>query len=68
MSSKQSTDPRFLTYADLERIYKIPKGTSSCWVFHKKVPHLRFGPRCVRFDKVEFEAWLDSHRIAVGGA
>ena len=54
------------TYADLAALTKIPSGTLRQLVSRGRLPHLRVGPRTVRFDPTVIRAWLASR--AVGDA
>lgn len=43
----------------------VPIGTLYYWVSQKYVPHVRLGPRLVRFDEDEIDRWLAAKRVAV---
>jgi excisionase family DNA binding protein len=64
-----TTDPdRMLGYPELEALIRIPRGTLYCWVHQRAIPHVRLGPRLVRFRLSEVVAWLDQRAVAaVGG-
>lgn len=55
-----------ITYRDLSKITGLPEATLRALVRRRAVPHLRFGPRTVRFRVAEIEAWLAS-RVVAGG-
>ena len=40
---------------------KLP--TLYSWVSLGRVPHVRFGPRCVRFDPCELSYWIKAHAV-----
>jgi len=47
-----------LDYNQLAEEFNIKKGTLHCWVHQHKIPHVRLGPRFVRFRRSEIEAWM----------
>ena len=51
-------DDRLLTYRDLADWLNIPMGTLNWWVATHKIPHVRLGPRTVRFVRAEIEHFL----------
>ncbi len=56
---------RLLSYQEAADVLSIAKGTLA-WLVHKKqIPHLRLGPRTVRFQTRELASWLESKRIDV---
>jgi len=55
-----SSDP-LLTYDDVVRMYRVPKGTLYFWVARGLIPHVRLGPRSVRFQPEALRRWLE-HR------
>ena len=54
-----------LTYADLASLTQIPRATLRMMVLRGQVPHLRLGPRTVRFDPRAVTAWLESRAAGV---
>ena len=50
-----------LTYADLQRLLALPLGTLYSMVARKRIPHVRLGPRIVRFKKSGLlqNLWVD---------
>lgn len=60
--------PKMLEYGRAAELLGIPLGTLYEWVCRKKVPHVRLGPRLVRFDADDLKAWLESRKIPVGGS
>ena len=60
----EDRDDSLLTYTDVARVFNVRKNTLFTWVACRAIPHLRLGPRSVRFRRSEIEQWL-SHR-AVG--
>ena len=55
----------FLSYEDASRLFGIPRATLQTKVFRKEIPHIRLGPRTVRFDRAELLAWANARRVAV---
>lgn len=41
----------------------VPIGTVRAWVARKQIPHLRLGPRLVRFAVGDLKRWLDARRV-----
>ena len=50
-------------YPEASRLLGVPIGTLYAWVCQKRVPHIRLGPRAVRFNRAELERWLGSKRV-----
>lgn len=53
-----------IDYAGAELITGISRATLASMVNRKQIPHIRLGPRMVRFDPRELRAWIDSRRVA----
>ena len=53
---------QLVDYAAMAKELGIAKGTLYSWVSLKRIPHIRFGPRCVRFDPVVVRRWVASHK------
>lgn len=64
-----TTEP-LLTYAEVSRIWSIPRGTLYALVSERRIPHIRIGPRFVRFVREDLIEWIESHRCDAvkGGA
>jgi excisionase family DNA binding protein len=56
-----------LTYRDLARRLGVPVGTVHYWVCRNAIPHVRLGPRSVRFRPAEIERWLDERAVSATG-
>ncbi len=52
-----------LTYDQLAADLDIPLGTLFAWVSNREIPHLRLGPRTVRFRRSEIENWLKERAV-----
>ncbi len=63
MNDTNETVPERMGYGEAARFLGIATGTLYLWVFQKKIPHLRFGPRLVRFSRTELEAWMRARRV-----
>ena len=51
-----------LDYNDLAALLNVPKGTLYNLVWQDKVPHVRLGPKTVRFEREAIDAWLTKRR------
>ncbi|MBI3183142.1 MAG: helix-turn-helix domain-containing protein [Myxococcales bacterium] len=52
-----------LNYADAARMIGVPVGTLYSWVGRQQIPHVRLGPRLVRFRRAEIDAWLAQKHV-----
>ena len=52
------------TYKDVSHFLAAPVATIYSWVCQRRIPHVRTGPRCVRFDPAEILAWVNASRQA----
>jgi excisionase family DNA binding protein len=50
-------------YPEASRLLGVPVGTLYAWACQKRAPHIRLGPRAVRFNRLELERWLASKRV-----
>lgn len=55
-----------LGYAAAAAYLDVTVGTLRSMVHRGTVPHLRYGPRQVRFDRQDLDRWLDERRVAPG--
>lgn len=55
-----------LTYAQAAQLIGIPINTLYALVSQRRIPHVRLGPRFVRFPKDQLLAWVQSKAVAVG--
>ena len=53
-----------LDYERAAELLGVRRGTLYAWVSQKRIPHLRFSTRCVRFDRRELEEWAKKKRVA----
>jgi excisionase family DNA binding protein len=54
---------KLLTYRDASRLLQIPVGTLQWMVNDHRIPHVRLGPRTVRFERAALEAWVAERRV-----
>lgn len=52
-------------YKGTSQLTGLPTGTLYSLVSRGQIPHIRLGPRLVRFDEDEILKWLKKHEIAV---
>jgi excisionase family DNA binding protein len=65
MSHQQST---LMNYAAAAAHLAIPVGTLRHLVSKHRIPHIRLGPRFVRFDVAKLDEWTAAHAVAVAEA
>lgn len=56
--------PRLLTYAQVAARTGLPVGTVYDLVHRGAIPHVRLGPRLVRFPEHELRAWLQERMVS----
>lgn len=54
---------RLISYAEATALTGIPHRSLAKRVAAGEVPHVRLGPRTVRFDEEELRAWLEARRV-----
>ena len=64
-SAEQGRDPveALVGYDEAARLLGVARNTVYFWVHTRRVPHVRLGPRCVRFRPSELRAWIDAHAV-----
>jgi len=55
-----------LDYNEAAELLGVRRGTLYAWVSLRRVPHIRFSARCVRFDKAELQVWVEGQRVKPG--
>jgi excisionase family DNA binding protein len=55
-----------LSYTEAAALTGLPLGTLYALVAQRRIPHVRLGPRLVRFSRTQLEAWLSEHAVPVG--
>ena len=61
-------DDDLLTYPEAEKFLHIKRGTLYGLVAEKRIPHVRFGPRLVRFSRAALRAWVGSRSVGPADA
>ena len=61
MQTEQEND--IMSYAQAAKWLGVPVGTLYCWVYQRKVPHFRLGPRTVRFSRFALTSWLQTNQV-----
>ena len=52
-----------LGYIETAALLGVPVGTVYAWVSRHRIPHVRLGPRLVRFRRSEIEQWIEVRRV-----
>jgi excisionase family DNA binding protein len=52
-----------ITYQKAAEMLGLAKGTIYSMVHQNRIPHIRLGPRLVRFDAAELQKFVDDHRV-----
>jgi excisionase family DNA binding protein len=60
-------DRTMLSYAEVASLLGVPVGTVYGWVHNRAIPHVRLGPRLVRFARADVDAWLEQRRVRAAG-
>jgi excisionase family DNA binding protein len=50
-------------YSEAARLTGLARGTLYWMVFEHRIPHIRLGPRLVRFSVRELQSWLAEHAV-----
>jgi len=53
---------KLLTYKTVAEMLDVKVNTIYWWVHTNRIPHVRLGPRCVRFESDAIVDWLAKHR------
>jgi excisionase family DNA binding protein len=62
-SDDRGPEAEVISYADAARALGININTLYAWVHQKRVPHVRYGRRNVRFRRADLQAFLASHAV-----
>ena len=57
---------KLLDYEEAASLLGVRRGTLYAWVSLRRVPHVRFSARCVRFDEAELRSWIEAQRVTPG--
>ena len=53
-----------LNYPTVSELTNLSVGTLRWLVHERRIPHLRFGPRTIRFERRAIERWIAARRVA----
>jgi len=59
--------PTLLTVEQLATRLSVTQSAIRHMVYRRQVPFIRVGPRRLRFDPAEIDAWLAAQRVQVAG-
>jgi excisionase family DNA binding protein len=59
---------QLIDYRALSERWSMPLGTIYSMVSRGQIPHVRLGPRTVRFDPAELELWLQQRIVGTEDA
>ena len=62
---KDEGDPELVDYRGAARLTGLPVGTLYSLVSRLQIPHVRLGPRSVRFLRADLRRWIESRRVPV---
>lgn len=62
-----NSSAQMLTYTEAAAFLNVPRGTLHAWVHDRRVPHVRLGPRTVRFVRADLDAWVAQRRVDASG-
>jgi len=62
MESCTTLKTRMLTYKEVAELCGVPVGSVYSWTSKRRIPHVRFGGRCVRFSEKEILEWIESNK------
>ncbi len=63
MDQEKSERDEYLSYEQVSKLLNVKKETVYAWVCRKKIPHIRLGPRNVRFSRKKLEEWLERSNV-----
>lgn len=56
-------EDEYLDYEQASRILNVRRETLYSWVCRRRIPHIRLGPRCIRFSRAELNRWIEASRV-----
>ena len=59
--------PKLLTAPEVADLLGMSEGAVRNLVYRRQIPHVKVGPKTLRFDPVEIADWLAERRVAVAG-
>ena len=54
---------KYVGYDGVEQLFGIKKATLYALVHAKRIPHIRIGPRFVRFEVAALQRWIEKHQV-----
>lgn len=63
-AGRDDTEEQLLTYPQMSAVLGVPKNTLFFWVATHAIPHVRLGPRTVRFRAREIREWLSQRSVS----
>lgn len=61
-----NSEDSMLTYRQVAAFLGVPLGTLYSWVHANRIPHVRFGPRLVRFSRGQVLSWVAKRSVTEG--
>ena len=59
--------PKLLTVDEVAHMLGMTESAVRHLVYRRQIPHVKVGPKTLRFDPVEIADWLAERRVAVAG-
>jgi excisionase family DNA binding protein len=66
-SHKEARSPRLLTVDEVADYLSMTPTAVRHMVYRRQLPFVRLGPKRLRFDVVEINAWLEDQRVPAAG-
>jgi len=63
MAAEDTMSNVMMDYYEAAAYLGLSKGTLYAMVSRRQIPHVRLGPRLVRFSRAELDAWLDARTV-----
>ncbi len=64
---RSAMTPKLLDVNELAEYLSLTPQAVRHMVYRRQVPFIRVGPRRLRFDPAEIDAWLEAQRVQVAG-
>ena len=59
--------PKLLTAPEVAEMLGMSEGAVRHLVYRRQIPHVKLGPKTLRFDPIEIADWLADRRVEVAG-
>ena len=56
---------KMLNYKQTAEYLGVPVGTVYALVSQNRIPHVRLGPRFVRFPELDLQKWIEDKRVEI---